>query len=224
MRAFVIERMYAGSYISDKLGGEFINLLHDDHGNNYIFVSPHGFIDKKYDDKVETVILTRLVKDGCFEILGIAIIPKDGQVTYQKGYTLEDKFQNGKSVISKFVDEYDVRYGGVSFKDINYETFAGADITFKSSKLLFPKHELYITDCKNSEFEEEGVIVKNLKDKRFPKQSLHSYITDIDNPKSFSVIEKIIKDANLWVERINKIDNFKIHDRHFNYKKRTMIN
>lgn len=62
MRTYVIARMYAGSYIDSKLGGEAINLLHDDHGNNYVFVGPYGFIDKKYNDSVEGIILTRLTK------------------------------------------------------------------------------------------------------------------------------------------------------------------
>ena len=48
MRTFVICRMYAGSYITSKMGGEIINLLHDDNGNNYVYVNPYGYIDKKY--------------------------------------------------------------------------------------------------------------------------------------------------------------------------------
>ena len=80
MTRYVIARMYAGSYINEKLGGEAINLLHDDNGNNYIFVGPYGFIDQKYDDTVEGIILTRLTKAGCFEILGIAKTSKDSQV------------------------------------------------------------------------------------------------------------------------------------------------
>ena len=47
MKVYIINRMYAGSYINDKLGGEFINLLHDDNNKNYIFINPSGFIDKK---------------------------------------------------------------------------------------------------------------------------------------------------------------------------------
>ncbi len=34
MKSFVICRMYAGAYLTDKMGSEVINLLHDDHGNN----------------------------------------------------------------------------------------------------------------------------------------------------------------------------------------------
>ena len=113
MKAYVIERMYAGSYINKKLGGEAINLLHDDHNNNYIFISPYGFIDKKYDNKVKGVILTRLVKAGIFEVLGIARIAKDGQVSFQKGNTLDERYKNAKINLDKFVDDNDISYGQV---------------------------------------------------------------------------------------------------------------
>lgn len=217
MKAYVIERMYAGSYISDKLGGEAINLLHDDHKNNYIFVGPYGFIDKKYDDKVEGVILTRLVKEGCFEVLGFAKIGKGGQVSYQKGYKLEDRFRNAKVVLDKFADDNDIRYGGVTLKEIHNGAFAGADITFKSDYLLLPKNEIYITDSHHSDFEEEGITVRNLSDKRFPNQSLHCYITDEENPEAFKAIEELSRDKFLWEkDRINKVDEGRIIDQHFN--------
>ena len=43
MRSFVICRMYAGTYITNKMGGEIINLLHDDNGNNYVYVTPSAW-------------------------------------------------------------------------------------------------------------------------------------------------------------------------------------
>ena len=111
MKAYVIERMYAVSYINKKLGGESINLLHYYHNNNYIFISTYGFIDKKYDNKVKGVILTRLVKAGIFEVLEIAKIAKDGQVSFQKGNTLDERYKNAKINLDKFVDDNDISYG-----------------------------------------------------------------------------------------------------------------
>ena len=217
MRTFIINRMYAGSYISDKMGGEFLNLLHDDHENNYIFINPYGFIDYKYNNTVEGIILTRLVKAGVFEVLGIALIDKDGQITYQKGSTLKERFENGKEHIEKYAKEHNIRYSGFSLKDINLGSFYGADITFKSRELLLNKKDLFITDSEQKEFEVEGSTTINLEDKRFPKQSLHSYITDKDNPKAFESILKMINDDSLWDKgRINKVEEGRIIDRHFN--------
>lgn len=218
MRTYVIARMYAGSYIDSKLGGEAINLLHDDNGNNYVFVGPHGFIDKQYDDTVEAVILTRLTKVGCFEILGIAKTGKNSQVTYRKGNTLKQSFDGGKVNMAQFAKKHDIKYGGVCLKDINGGFFYGADITFKSDVLLIPKEELYITDSHTSDCKVEGSLVANLSDKRFPKQSLHAYITDTSHPDSFAKITDLINRDELWDEdRVNKIDNGKIIDKHYNF-------
>lgn len=218
MKAYVIERMYAGSYINKKLGGEAINLLHDDHNNNYIFISPYGFIDKKYDNKVKGVILTRLVKAGIFEVLGIAKIAKDGQVSFQKGNTLDERYKNAKINLDKFVDDNDISYGQVSFRDIHNGLLTGADITFKSEELFLPKETFYIIDKDNCGYNQEGIIIFNFSDKRFPKQSLHSYITDLDNPQSFKIIEELIENKNLWEpKRLNKVYENKIIDKHFNF-------
>lgn len=218
MRTYVIARMYAGSYIDSKLGGEAINLLHDDHGNNYVFVGPYGFIDKKYDDTVEAVILTRLTKAGCFEILGIAKTGKASQVTYQKGYKLEERFDNARVHLTKFAKEHDIKYGGVYLQDINKGTFFGAEITFKSDVLLLPKEELFITDSHTKDYKIDSSLVVNLPDKRFPKQSLHAYITSSEHPVSFARISSLITQDELWEkDRINKIDEGKVIDKHYNF-------
>ncbi len=218
MRTYVIARMYAGAYLNENLGGEAINLLHDDNGKNYIFVGPYGFIDAKYNDTVEGVILTRLTKAGCFEILGVAKVGKGDQVTYQKGKTLKDRFENGKVNITKFAHDHNIKYGGVSLMEINGGAYFGADITFKSKSLLLPKEELFITDSHTNDYVVEGSKTINLKDKRFPKQSLHAYITDIDNPSSFNQITQLINDELLWdKERINKVEEGRIIDKHFNF-------
>lgn len=196
--------MYAGSYLDDHLGGEAINLLHDDHNNNYIFVGKLGIIEPKYNDTVEGVILTRLVKAGVFEVLGIALTNKDSQLTYKVGPNKYIKKQ----------DELDISYNGVPYKKIFTDEFVGAGLSFKSTKLLLPKRELYISDSHHQEYKNSDVY--SLTDKRFPTTSLHSYITDIDNKDSFNVITKMINDDSLWEkDRINKVDEGKIIDKHF---------
>ena len=77
----------------------------------------------------------------------------------------------------------------MSFRDIHNGLLTGADITFKSLELLLPKETFYIVDKNNCGYNQEGIIIFNLSDKRFPKQSLHSYITDLDHPQSFKIIE-----------------------------------
>ena len=70
----ILSRMYGGKYIAENLGGEAINLLADDKGNNFIYINPYGYIDSKYDDRVSHVVLTRYIKDIGWEIIAVAEI------------------------------------------------------------------------------------------------------------------------------------------------------
>ena len=162
MRTFVICRMYAGSYITSKMGGEIINLLHDDNGNNYVYVNPYGYIDKKYDNTVEAVLLTRLHKSGCFEILGVAKIGKDGQLVFPKGYTTEAKLESTGIQLLEKEKEFNIKYGGINLSDI-YKGQLNGSVTFKSEILLLPKKQVFITDSQNCEFTDYESIY-NLKD------------------------------------------------------------
>ena len=204
MKTYVIARMYAGSYLEDNLGGEAINLLHDDHNNNYIFVGPYGFINPKYDDTVEAIVLTRLYKNGVFEILGIALTDKNSQVTYRHFNKRLERIEECKKELDEYASLNDIRYGGVSLKDIHGGKFDGADITFKSVKLLLPKISLFITDSHHQDFKIEGERMINLEDVRFSKTSMVQYVTDKNNSKSYSSIEDLISDDSLW-KRTNLI-------------------
>lgn len=217
MKTYVIARMYAGSYLEDNLGGEAINLLHDDHNNNYIFVGPYGFINPKYDDTVEAIVLTRLYKNGVFEILGIALTDKNSQVTYRHFNKRLERIEECKMELDEYASLNDIKYGGVSLKDIHGGKFDGADITFKSVKLLLPKISLFITDSHHQDFKIEGERMINLEDVRFSKTSMVQYVTDKNNSKSYSSIEDLISDDSLWEKnKPNKIVNGKIIDEHFN--------
>ena len=210
MRTIVITRMYAGSYLNDNLGGEAINLLHDDHNNNYVFVGKLGFIDPKYNDTVQDVILTRLTKAGVFEVLGAAKIGKNGQIAYKQDLNA------AKIKLNEYIKNNDVRYGGVLLNDI-FKDLYGADISFKSEELLLPKEPLFITDSHNKDFVIEDAKTSNLVDKRFSTTSLHLYITDKDNPDSYKELSRLIEDESLWERRINKVVEDRIVDKHFNF-------
>ena len=215
LKSFVICRMYAGEYISSKMGGEIINLLHDDYDNNYIYVNPYGYISKKYDDTVHAVLLVRLLQKGCFEILGVAQIGLNGQLVYPKGYSTNEKLKSSGKQLMEYERTQDIRYGGIKLSEIFHGQLNGA-ITFKSSRLLQPDNPIYITDCENGDVTLDDKTV-NLTDKRFPTQSLISYIDNIENPKSFKIIDDLIKETNLWHEKKNKIKDNQIIDKNFNF-------
>ena len=45
--------MFRGSYLSQKLGHEVINLFEADDGNHYIYVPPYGYVTNM--DKIHTI-------------------------------------------------------------------------------------------------------------------------------------------------------------------------
>ncbi len=216
LKSFVICRMYAGKYISSNIGGEIINLLHDDNDNNYIYVNPYGYIAKEYDDTVDAVVLVRLLQKGCFEILGIAKIGPKGQLVYPTGYSTRDKLISSGKQLLEYESKYNIRYDNVRLSDILPNGLNGA-ITFKSDVLLQPKKPIYLTDC-----DHENIVLDDktifLNDKRFPTTSLISYIDNIKNPKSFDTLEELINDTNLWwSNKKNKVKDNQLIDRNFNF-------
>ncbi len=215
LRSFVICRMYAGKYISNKMGGEVINLLHDDHDNNYIYVNPYGYIASKYNDTVKAVLLVRLLQKGCFEIVGIAKIGPYGQIVYPIGNSTKEKLMSSGEQLMSYEKKHNIRYGGIKLSDIFYGQLNGA-ITFKSDALLEPNKPIYITDCAHKELKLDDKTI-NLDDKRFPTQSLISYIDNKNNPNSFTKINNLINENTLWDRRVNKINDNKIIDRNFNF-------
>lgn len=216
LKSFVICRMYAGEYISTKMGGEIINLLHDDNDNNYIYVNPYGYIAKKYDDTVKGVILVRLLQKGVFEVLGIAKIGQNGQLVYPKGETTKEKLKSSGEQLMKYESENNIKYDGVKLSDIFHGQLDGA-ITFKSEVLLQPIKPIFLTDSDHSHIILDNKTI-NLSDKRFPTQSLISYIDNESNKKSFKIINDLMNDTNsFWSHKINKVRDNQLVDKNFNF-------
>lgn len=218
METYIISRMYAGSFLNENLGGEYINLLHDDQGRNYIFIGPRGFINPTYKDTIKGVILTRFSTIGCFKVLGVAKISAGNQVSKREKNKLKESYDSGKIKINEYIEENDIKYGGFSLKTINNDQLSGADITFKSDVLLLPKNELFITDSHTKDYVVEDAMTVNLKDKRFPQQSLVAYITDKENPEAFKQLTALIEDESLWdKDKINQVVDGEIIDEHYNF-------
>lgn len=94
MNSIIINRMYAGEYLTRGIGGgEVINLLHSDEGINYCFINPQGLFNSRYDNTVRAVIHTRLYETGCFEVIGVSILNDESQLVHAKGCRLKEKLE-----------------------------------------------------------------------------------------------------------------------------------
>lgn len=220
MGSFIINRMYAGEYLTRGIGGgEVINLLHTDDGINYCFINPTGMINPYYNDTVCAVIHTRLYEAGCFEVLGISLIEQKGQLIHPKGYKTKERALFGINQLKEYSSAHPINYGGVPYiKDAD----TWPSITFVSSKLLRPNGQIYIIDSSYDKKIGNHLTIYRLLDKRFARQSLHMYIDAEKNPLSYQTIFEMINNKELWYEKIVKINDDSKHNNHFNFL--TLIN
>ncbi len=221
MKSFIINRMYAGDYLTRGIGGgEVINLLHSDDEKNYCFINPVGMFNRYYNDTVQSVIHTRLIEAGCFEVIGISLIESNGQLIYPTGDKLEKRRKSSIDQLREYIKMQPINYGGVPYiKD----TDTWPSISFVSSKLLRPKSQIYIIDSKFDKKTNSNISFHKLADTRFSKQSLHMYVDDEKNPQSFRCLLEMINNKELWFEKVVSInDNLKHNNNRFNFL--TLIN
>ena len=212
-KAIIINRMYAGEYLEKGIGGgEVINLLHSDNGNHYCFINPVGMINPIYDNKVYAVIHTRLYEAGCFEVIGVSIVGNGKQLVHSKGYRQKDKAKNAANELKQYSSKIQVIYGGVPYVKNNDEW---PSITFQCEKLLLPKKQIFILDSFYNKEVNTLFTTYKLEDKRFAKQSLHMYVDDENNRKSFNTLLEMIN-SDLWSERIIKIGDVS-YKNHYNF-------
>lgn len=217
MKSIIINRMYAGEYLTRGIGGgEVINLLHSDDKVNYCFINPSGMIASKYDDTVSAVIHTRLYEAGCFEVLGISLIEPQGQLIHPiEGKPSKENALLGAKQLKEYASAHPINFGGVPYiKDSDI----WPSVTFVSSKLLRPKCQIYIIDSSYDKEISRQLTVYRLVDTRFAKQSLHMYVDDKKNPQSYQNISEMINNKELWFEKIVNINESSKHNyNHFNF-------
>ena len=214
MESYIINRMYAGSYLERDIGGgETINLLHADDGVNYCFVNPYGTFDPKYNDTVKAVIHTRFHEVGCFEVIAVSVLGPDSQLIHPKGNKKADRDNYAAKQLREYAQTNPILYGGVPYLE---EDGIYASITFKSSRLLYPTKQIFILDSEYSKEISDSIVTYKLTDKHFGKQPLHMFVDDEQTPSAFAQIEQMLADEELWEERITKINDVRYKD-HFNF-------
>lgn len=214
-RYFVINKMYAGSYLdendSQNIGHEVVNLFCDDNGDNYIYVNPGGIIPAKYNDKIEYVILTKQYDKGCQEVLGIA---KVGQQLIKKPERKSDEPIEKQTIKYKNRIKYCSQSLTKIFKNNRYngkvDSFSENPVlTFKSEEFYSPKQGKRILIAeKDSPIQEDGAVICRLSDYKFGHQSLRFYFSNRDEKtkNAFESLEKLISNKTLFENKMpNKV-------------------
>ncbi len=209
----VINRMYAGNYLSNNLGHEVINMFAADNGNHYLYLNAKGNFDKKRH--IGYMLLVKYAGSRKVEVLAMA---KNLEMTPGADASLPQNLSEKKNEIfdlqREFILKEKITYGGVPLLDI----FNGAEqqnifVTFKVSAGSFfkPAKRMFISYmnsdkcCENLDLA-KGDIEINLADTNFTSTSLKQYITlnggkDAKNSVAdYNKLAELINNGSYWEE------------------------
>lgn len=197
-REIIINKMYVGNYLSegDNIGHEIINLYKADDGKNYIYLNSQGFIDLSHGKNRLTILLVRKFASKIYKVLakaeGIKVLdfadknlPKEQRY---KGQVALGLTYGGVSLVDLFNEN---SYRGSSDEDKNVYT------TFVADMVIKPKNQIYITD---DEYVSDDNIFFIRTNKGFGKQTLREFYNEHEKPESFTDLNKIIENKELWEE------------------------
>lgn len=197
-REIIINKMYVGGYLSegDNIGHEIINLYKADDGKNYIYLNSQGTIELSHGENSITVLLVRKFASKIFKVLakveGIKILDfAHSKLPRQERY-------KGQVALG-------LTYGGVSLVDLfNENSYHGsleeeknAYTTFVADRVIKPKNQIYITDDESVSGDNTFFIRTN---KGFGKQTLREFYNENEKPESFTDLNQIIENNELWEE------------------------
>ena len=184
----LINNVFNGNYIMENVGGEIINMYQSDNGRFYIYVSPYGNINSKWDNQIRHIILTRSVGNGTVKIIGKAEIKVQICIAAKKRINTTIH-PNQK----KFISENDIRYGGVELDKLG--SWSSYYVTFEAEAIYKAKSDLYLT-TNNSMKDLSHTYIEGIG--RINNQSQKLYIEPSN--KNYSSIKKIINNNQNWFQ------------------------
>ncbi len=212
--------MYSGNYLVEgsNIGHEIINLYKADDGKNYIYLNAQGSIDMSQHQDEIAILLIRRLAPRTYKILAKA-----------EGITIIDSANSGfpKEERGKHQAALEVTYDGVRLTDLfNRNRYRGNEeadstyTTFIADKVIKPKKQICITDDPDLAEDSTFYIRTN---NGFGKQTLREFYHEKNKPESFTDLNKIIENDNLWeeVNTTQKISSSLVdhQDQHFNILK-----
>ena len=207
----VINRMYAGNYLSNNLGHEVINMFAADNGNHYLYLNAKGNFDKKRH--IGYMLLVKYAGNHKVEVLAMA---KNLEMASGADASMPQNLSEEKKEIfdgqREFILNEKITYGGVPLLHIFngaeqqniFVTFkVGANSFFKPVKRMFISYKNSDNTCENLD-PAKGDIEINLADTNFASTSLKQYITlnsgkDAKNSVAdYNKLAELINNGSYW--------------------------
>ena len=205
MGGIVLNRMYAGSYLSSNLGHEVINMFQADNGKHYLYLNSRGNFKEK-GKLVSHMLLVMHIGGKRVEVLALA---KNLKPVESANCSLPRNLSKKDNIISEaqrayILGEYKneekekggIHYGGVPL--LNLFGDAGQQnifVSYEVKKENFFKPKERIILCFSEEEWQEGDIL--LTEHKFGSTTLHQYILEgnQDYETLISHIEKAGKEC-----------------------------
>lgn len=216
-KGIVLNRMYAGKYLSENLGHEAINMFQADDGKHYLYLNARGNITKDKQN-VEHMLLVRYRGERILEVVALAkgLIPVESACC-----SLSRKLDN----IDKDIQEKQlqlikpIKYDNVSMFDLFNDAeqqnvyvsyFVGSEDFFKPIKPIFIAFVEPEKTVKTEilEDKDEDVIIALIKKHKFSSQSLRQFIMEGDD---WQELQTIIDNPDNWMiynEKVRVPNNF----------------
>lgn len=148
-RLIIVNRMYAGEYFNqgENIGGEVINLLRDENGDNYIWLNPHGVSNPEFLDYYDEiyVILVKRYMPWKWQIVGVSKIDKEASKNITKsryGKTAhDDQLKLAKKIL----------YGGQPHSKIMKDNVLKGEKTYPTALFFtFKSETIWVPVVRNS--------------------------------------------------------------------------
>lgn len=192
----LLNNLFSGEYIKDKLGGEIINMYQSDNGKHYVYVNPYGNVGKEWDNKIEHVLFFRSIGNGIVKIIGKAEISRQICLNaVRKINTGIDKHQK------TFIDRENITYGGCKVYEIG--SWSNYFVTFEAKNIYRAKKDIYLSVSKSKIIDSnKTVVLESIK--RINNTSQKKYIGP--EHKDYEALEQLINTQNYWEnETVGKI-------------------
>ena len=181
MKTILVNNMFVGDFGLNQgnLPHEIINLFKADNGRFYCYITPLGKV--RPNENIDTILFVRSTN-----------IPNVLEVI--------SKAEHIKKVFNENSDISDIKYGGVSIKDIHKGNYEDNPIyvTYEVEKISFPKKPIYITSNKNIDIKEFPNITYTGKTK-FNNTSMKTYVEYSSKKDSTYQILKDLIYSNNWL-------------------------
>lgn len=198
----VLNRMFAGEYLSNHIGHEVVNIFQADNEKNYVYIQPAGTYSAEHFGKIGYVLHVRGIEGKrALEVLGLATDLHD---------IYDPSEKRPWECTKNYITEHHIAYGGVSLLDIFVHKEDDIDVqnvylTMEAMHVMRPEKPIYLIYGKEKTIIDPHAKVVFLEHTSQAKSSLKQYfLPEVDD---YQVLKDLINDSSLWTIPTRRIED-----------------